>query len=62
MSKPIDQREAEVQRLTKRLMRHFDKRHHRFLVDYGWEQVARVALRGRVFRRKVAARGGRETR
>jgi hypothetical protein len=48
-----EQREAEVQRLTKRLMRAFDGRHHRFLVDYGWEQVARVALRGRVFRRKA---------
>jgi len=43
--------EAEVRRLTARLRRHFDKRHHRFLIDYGWEQVARVALRGRAFKK-----------
>jgi hypothetical protein len=48
--------EAEVARLTKRLMRKFDKRHHRFLVDYGWQDVARVALRGRVFRKRRAGR------
>ena|SRR5271154_411818 len=47
-----DDFETEVRRLTARLMRHFDRRHHRFLVDYGWEQVARVALRGRVFQKK----------
>jgi hypothetical protein len=37
-------KEADVRRLAKRLMKHFEGRHHRFLVDYGWEQVARVAL------------------
>ena len=36
--------EAEVVKLTRRLMRRFDGRHHRFLVDYGWEHVARVVL------------------
>ena len=54
MSRARDPVEAEVQRLTKRLMRHFDKKHHRFLIDYGWEQVARVALRGHVFQKKRA--------
>ena len=39
--------EAEVKRLTRRLMRAFDGKHHRFLIDYGWEQVARVVLRRR---------------
>jgi hypothetical protein len=36
--------EAEVARLTRRLMRKFDGRHHRFLVDYGWEHVVRFVL------------------
>ena len=36
--------EVDVAQLTKHLMRKFDKRHHRFLVDYGWEQVARFVL------------------
>jgi hypothetical protein len=50
------QREREVKRLAMRLMRHFDGKHHRFLVDYGWEQVARVALRGRVFQKRKEKR------
>lgn len=36
--------EVAIGVLTKRLMRHFDERHHRFLVDYGWEDVARFVL------------------
>jgi hypothetical protein len=42
--KKTEKREAEVVKLTRRLMRRFDGRHHRFLVDFGWEQVARVVL------------------
>ena len=39
-----EKREAEVMKLTRRLMRRFDGRYHRFLIDFGWEQVARVVL------------------
>ncbi len=47
--------EVLVAQLTKRLMRHFDKKHHQFLVDYGWEHVARVVLKIPVVRRKLSA-------
>lgn len=46
--------EDMVQTLTKRLMRHFDGKHQKFLVTYGWEDVARVALRSPRVRRWVA--------
>ena len=42
--------EAEVKRLTMRLMRTFDGKQHRFLIDYGWEQVARAVLRRRTLK------------
>lgn len=45
--------EAMVATLTRRLMRHFNKKHHQFLVTYGWEHVARVALRSPAVRRRL---------
>ena len=37
----------QVERLTKALMRKFDRRHHRFLIDYGWQQVSEFVLNQR---------------